>query len=105
METLRIIYIEDNPEDADLAGFLLSEELDRPFEIRRVETKEEFFNTAKTFYPDIILSDVALPGYSGFEALKDARSAFSNIPFIMVTGTLSEEMAADSIKSGAWDHV
>ncbi|MCK5136303.1 MAG: response regulator [Bacteroidales bacterium] len=105
MEKLKIIYIEDNPEDADLARFLLSEELDRPFEIRRVETKEEFFNTAKTFYPDIILCDVTLPAYSGFEALEDAKSAFSDIPFIMVTGTLSEEMAADSIKSGAWDYV
>ena len=105
METLRIIYIEDNPEDADLAGFLLSEELNRPFEIRRVETKEELFNTAKTFHPDIILSDVSLPSYSGFEALKDAQNSFPDIPFIMVTGTLSEEMAADSIKSGAWDYV
>ena len=105
MEKLRIIYIEDNQDDAELARFLLSEELDRPFEIRRVETREDFLDTAKTFKPEIILSDVNLPGYSGIEALQDAMAAYPDIPFIMVTGTMSEELAADFIKSGAWDFV
>jgi PAS domain S-box-containing protein len=105
MEALRIIYIEDNQEDADLAGFLLSEELDRPFEIRRVETREDFLNTAEAFKPEIILSDVNLPEYSGIEALQDAKTSYPDIPFIMVTGTMSEEVAADFIKSGAWDYV
>lgn len=105
METLRIIYIEDNQDDADLARFLLAEELDRPFEIKRVETKEDFLNTAEAFTPEIILSDVNLPGYSGHEALQDAIAIFPDVPFIMVTGTMSEELAADFIKSGAWDYV
>jgi len=105
MKKLNIIYIEDSQEDADLAGFLLSEKLNQPFVIKRVETKKDFFNTANEFYPDIILSDVNLPGYSGNEALQDAAHAFPEIPFIMVTGTMSEEVAADFIKAGAWDYV
>ncbi len=105
MDKLRIIFIEDNQEDADLAGFLLSEELDRPFEIRRVETREDFLNTAEAFEPEIILSDVNLPRYSGIEALQDAMTSYPDIPFIIVTGTMSEELAADFIKSGAWDYV
>ena len=105
MDKLRIIFIEDNQEDADLAGFLLSEELDRPFEIRRVETREDFLNTAEAFKPEIILSDVNLPRYSGIEALQDAMTSYPDIPFIIVTGTMSEELAADFIKSGAWDYV
>lgn len=105
MEKLRILFIEDNPEDVELASFLLKKELDRPIEIRTAETKEEFFNIATSFHPHIILSDVNLPLYSGSEALKDSINAFPEIPFIMVTGTMSEEVAADFIKSGAWDYV
>ena len=105
MEPLKIIYIEDNPNDVKFARILLNKELDRPFEMRRVETKKELFSTAESFCPDIILSDVSLPEYSGYEALDDVKLAFPNTPFIIVTGTMSEETAADFFKLGAWDYV
>ncbi|MCD4773341.1 MAG: PAS domain S-box protein, partial [Bacteroidales bacterium] len=70
-----------------------------------VETKKDFINAIHDFKPEIILSDYNLPQFTGFEALEIAKKLVPDIPFIIVTGSLSEEMAADSIKRGAWDYV
>jgi signal transduction histidine kinase len=56
------------------------------------------------FVPDVILSDHALPQFNSVEALKITRSS-SNVPFILVTGTVSEEFAVSCLKQGADDYV
>ena len=101
---LKILILEDNPDDAQLMVNELEKE---QYEInwKRVETKKNFINAICDFKPDIILSDYSLPQFTGFEALEIAKKLVPDIPFIIVTGTLSEEMAADSIISGAWDYV
>ena len=54
---------------------------------------------------DLILSDCALPDFDGMAALKIARANWPAIPLIFVSGTLGEERAIDSLKSGATDYV
>src|SRR5205823_1085244 len=54
---------------------------------------------------DLILSDFALPGYDGITALSLARAKRPDTPFILVSGTLGEEQAVDSLKSGATDYL
>ena len=54
---------------------------------------------------DLILSDFTLPAFDGLSALKIAHAGWPDLPVIMVSGTLGEEQAIDSLKSGATDYV
>lgn len=104
MAALKILILEDNEFDAELIREeLLSNRFD--FISNHVFTKTDFVKAIKEFKPDIILSDYNLPQFTGFDALEIAIEFDPNIPFILVTGHLSEELAADSIKRGAWDYV
>ncbi len=104
MKKQKILMLEDNKLDAKL----IKEELTEhkfDFTSELVETKKDFITAIKDFKPNVILSDYTLPHFTGFEALEIAKKLIPDIPFIIVTGSLSEEMAADSIKRGAWDYV
>jgi len=54
---------------------------------------------------ELILSDYSLPGFDGHSALKIAREKCPETPFIFVTGTMGEEVAIETLKSGATDYV
>jgi PAS domain S-box-containing protein len=54
---------------------------------------------------DLILSDFALPDYDGLSALSLARDKHPNVPFILLSGTLGEDQAVESLKSGATDYI
>ncbi len=75
------------------------------FEAKRVETREEFLHELERNPPDLILSDHGLPGFDGFTALAIARDRCPETPFIFVTGSMGEELAIDSLRSGATDYV
>lgn len=103
-ETLRILMLEDNPDDAELVRRILSEKVP-DLEFNLVINKDQFLHALDHFQPDIILADNALPQFSAREALAIARRRRSGLPFIMVTGSVSEEFAADIIKEGADDYI
>lgn len=101
---LRILILEDVAADVTL----IHHELRTggiPFTSRRVETREDFLQEVEENPPDVILSDHGLPGFDGFSALAIARERTPNTPFIFVTGTMGEEVAIDSLRSGATDYV
>ena len=54
---------------------------------------------------DLILSDYALPAFDGLSALKITRASQPELPLIFVSGTMGEEQAIDSLKSGVTDYV
>jgi CheY-like chemotaxis protein len=60
----------------------------------RVDTQNEFIAGIRDLEPDVILADHLLPQFNSSAALKICRSAGLQIPFILVTGTVSEEFAA-----------
>ncbi|MEN6623675.1 MAG: PAS domain S-box protein, partial [Smithella sp.] len=101
---LRILMLEDNRDDAELLEFEL-QEAGFDYVSRRVITEEDFLNELRKFSPDIILSDYDLPTYSGAKALAAARAFCPDIPFILVTGAISEDRAIDTLTSGAKDYV
>ncbi|HEY3863245.1 MAG TPA: response regulator [Verrucomicrobiae bacterium] len=74
-------------------------------DITRVDSIEDFTAALERGRLDLILSDNLLPGFSGGTALKIAREKRPAIPFIFISGTLGEERAIDSLKSGATDYV
>lgn len=103
-EVLRILMLEDEPQDAELAQRLLtSAGLD--FTAVVVDTRASFVGQLAAFQPDIILSDFSLPGFSGKAALKIAQEQCPHIPFIVTSGVLGDEAAVELIKLGATDYV
>jgi signal transduction histidine kinase len=101
---IHILMLEDNVADADLIRFALREG-GLVFSLKRVEAKTTFLKELAENTPDVILLDYALPGFDGFSALTLAQTAYPDIPFIFVTGTLGEEVVIEMLKSGATDYV
>ncbi len=102
--SLRILYLEDEPLDADLVRSALHEE-GIACRIFRVETSEEFIEAIDGGEFDIIFADYSLPGFDGLSALAIAKEKWPGIPFIFISGTMGEELAIETLKSGATDYV
>ena len=101
---LKILLLEDSSIDAEIIKRLLLKEKLR-CELRLVMDKKEFIKALAEFSPEVILSDNSMPQFSAAEALKITRQKFLHVPFILVTGTVSEEYAANIIKEGADDYI
>jgi signal transduction histidine kinase len=101
---LKILMLEDLQDDVGLIERTLSKQ-GISFISKRVDTSEEFIEALDTFDPDIILSDHALPQFNSLEALSICRKLHIDVPFILVTGTVSEEFAVSCLKQGADDYV
>jgi signal transduction histidine kinase len=75
------------------------------FETRQVDTRESFLRALKEYQADVILSDHSLPQFDSIEALALSKEHASQVPFILVTGAVSEEFAVTCLKDGADDYV
>src|SRR6185295_16134430 len=71
----------------------------------RVDTKEKYLDALSHYHPDVILSDHSLPQFNSTEALKLCQAKHLQIPFILVTGAVSDEFAVNCMKLGADDYV
>jgi signal transduction histidine kinase len=101
---LKILMLEDLPEDAGLVDRALRKEK-MNFTSLRVDSRDEFIRALDEFKPDVILSDHALPQFNSIDALRACMNRKLNIPFILVTGAVSEEFAVNCLKRGADDYV
>lgn len=101
---LRILMLEDDATDAELVQrSLRGHDLNPVFQI--VSSAAEFSQALEEFKPDVILADNSLPQFDAKEALRFLQEKKVHIPFIMVTGTMSEEFAVHIIKNGADDYI
>jgi signal transduction histidine kinase/CheY-like chemotaxis protein len=102
---LKIILVEDNDDDAAL----LERHLRRSgmaFHIIRVQTAAEMQTALDHIEPpEIILADYNLPEFSGPAALQALKASSHDIPFIMLSGAVSEETAVAAMRGGAHDYV
>ena len=100
-----MLLIEDNPDDA----FLLERHLRRNGftpDLMRVETTAEMLVVLQQdIHPDIVLADYNLPKFSGPAALQLLKTSGIDVPFIMMSGVVSEETAVESMRAGAQDYV
>ena len=103
-EELQILLIEDIQEDMELMSMTLRKAGMR-FKIKQVDTRDEFVQALSDYKADIILSDHAIPQFNSLEALSMARKVKTDIPFIIVSGGVSEHMAKTCIQQGANDYV
>jgi two-component system cell cycle sensor histidine kinase/response regulator CckA len=101
---LHVLLIENSHADAELnirelqyAGFQCRPQI--------VCTHAEFLEQLRRFPFDIVLADYRLPGWTGMDAFAAMRRAGRDVPFILVTGILGEEVAVECIKQGITDYV
>lgn len=100
---LRALILEDQPDDADLLVATLRV-ADYDVEWTRVDSEPDFVEGLKTD-PDVVLADFRLPGFDALHALDILQKSGRDIPFILVSGTIGEELAVSVIHRGASDYV
>ena len=103
-ESLKILSLEDVEDDVGLIKRQLIKS-NLSFEITRVDSKDDFIDALRHFLPDVILSDHSLPQFNSVEALKICQRLHLKVPFILVTGAVSEEFAVTCLKQGADDYI
>jgi len=101
---LHILHLEDDPNDAALVQSTLKTE-GITCAITRVENRDDFVAALEHGGIDLVLSDFTLPAFDGSSAAEIVGAKWPAIPLILVSGTLGEEQAIDSLKSGATDYV
>jgi len=103
-KNLRVLIVEDLESDAEILKRILTLEGVK-FEDRIVETKDDFVNALSEFIPDLILSDYSMPQFTGMKALLLRQELAPHIPFVLVTGSMNEDVAVECMKAGADDYV
>ena len=101
---LKILHIEDVQSDAELIDRILKKS-GIAFQKLLVDTRDEYLKALDEFEPDVILSDHSLPAFNSLEALNMMKKNGRNVPFILITATVSEEFAVNVMKEGASDYV
>lgn len=102
---LRILLLEDSPTDVELLERALRRAR-MEFELHVVDTKKEFIAGLQAEkLPDVIISDHSLPSFNSLDAMRIMQEMALDIPFILVTGSVSEDFAVRCIKAGADDYI
>ncbi len=101
---LKILIVEDNDDDAQLLLVKLRRAGYTPDYVQ-VDNASEFKQALQDHTWQIVVSDYAMPSFSGLEALGILRARDRNTPFILVSGTVGEELAVEAMRSGANDYI
>jgi len=103
-EELKILFVEDLKTDSELIIHTLKKG-NLKFVYKIVDERKNYEAALGKFVPDIILSDFSMPQFDGMSALQIRNESCPDVPFILVTGSVNEEVAADCIKNGADDYI
>ena len=106
MEQLRVLLLEDDPNDAELALAALAHggfDCDATLATNRPEFEAALGHGGSPY--DVVLADYGLPAYSGLEALRLVRAVDPLLPFILVSGSIGEERAVAVLRAGATDYI
>src|SRR5882724_3154614 len=101
---LRILHLEDDPDYSSLVKMMLEKE-GLVVEIVLADNAADFTAAMEKQAFDLILGDYRLPNWNGIEALHAARAKRPDTPFLLVSGTIGEQAAIESLKHGATDYV
>jgi signal transduction histidine kinase len=100
---IRVLFVEDSPDDAAL--------IERELKRAGLEPAGERVDTEPAYLAaldpalDVILADFSLPGFSAPRALELLKARDIDVPFIVVSGSIGEEMAVRALQSGAADYL
>lgn len=103
-DSIRILFVEDVLTDAEM----IWNEIKKSgivFEKKLVDNRIDYIKSLKSYEPELIISDYSLPQFDGMSALLLKNEMFHDIPFILVTGSINEEIAVELMKAGADDYI
>jgi two-component system CheB/CheR fusion protein len=101
---LRVLMIEDSAEDAELQRRHLTKAGHEVF-LRRITRAEEMREALADHDWDLIIADYAVPGFGAIPALTVLKQSGRDIPFLIVSGTISDETAVEAMRAGAHDYI
>lgn len=103
-KTLYALIVDDSKDDAELITLELK---NGGYDVNweRVETEEAMAKAFKKREWDVIIADYSMPRFSGLGALKLAQKKAPDIPFILVSGVIGEDVAVEAMKKGAHDYI
>ncbi|MCL4177770.1 MAG: response regulator [Verrucomicrobia bacterium] len=101
---LRVLLVEDSELDAGLVIREL-ERADYQPSWQRVATAPDMAAALKQERWDLVISDYMMPGFGGLEALALAQGTGLDLPFILISGTIGEDLAVEAMRAGAHDYL
>lgn len=103
-KTIKLLLVDDSVDDRDLILMNLRRGGYRP-DVTCVDTKKEFIGALEEKSWDLIICDYSMPGFDGLAALSILKDKNLDIPFILVSGAIGEELAVKAMKAGANDYL
>ncbi len=101
---LRVLMVEDSEDDAELTVYALQRGGYAP-QVTRVDTPDALRAALAEKAWDIVIADYSLPSFSGLEALELLQASGEDLPFLLVSGTVGEDIAVAAMKAGAHDYL
>ena len=101
-EDVRILFVEDNPLDVELVRLQLERD-GLHFEWRIASSEAALRAALREFEPDLVLCDYSMPGFSGRAAMDLIHRVDSKMPVLVLSGSITEDVAVECLKSGAAD--
>ena len=101
---LRVLIVEDSEDDT----MIVLRELRNygyDLEYERVDSREAMEDALVDEKWDTVISDYAMPNFDGIRALKLMQERGNDLPFILVSGTIGEDVAVNAMKAGVNDYI
>lgn len=100
----QLLLADDDANDAELCVRVLKQS-GIPVQFEVVSAREDFARKLETRAVDIVISDYRMNGWTGMDALEIVKKTCPDVPLILVTGTLGDELAVECMKNGVTDYV
>ncbi len=98
-----ILIVDDSAVDRRIVGGLLAQRSD--FRVTYAEDGTDALRNMESARPDIVVTDINMPGKNGLELVRAMRIHFAGVPVILITGQGSEELAVQALEHGAASYV
>src|SRR5271157_869741 len=98
----RLLVVDDEPSMREFLEIMLSQE---GYQVRTASTGEEGIEAYRAEEPDLVLTDVKMPGMSGLDLIREIHSLDSAIPIIAITAYASADDAIRAVREGAYDYL
>ncbi|MCH7728129.1 MAG: response regulator [Planctomycetes bacterium] len=99
----RVLVVDDSESDRKMVEFYLSRQ--DGFSIESVSNANAALESVEASPPDIIVTDLQMPGMNGLELIQRVHSTRSHIPIILITAFGNELLAAEALRKGAASYV
>src|SRR5512136_72469 len=98
----RVLIVDDEPSVRQILSEWMRK---KNFHVFEAEGGRQAMEMIQRDDPDIVISDVVMPGLDGIQLLKEAKAVKADIPFLMISGYPSRSTALDIMKYGASDYL